>query len=260
MESTRRGRLTPSGTATSTARAKRLAESTGRPPMVKVGARETGFTGKVGEAQARGNHWLLNLGMAQHSIDEVAMMLPEGEPEATDWLSCMLARVGKEKITYFNRSVSKVQVNSLPSQYSVTYHFFTTAIPGVRLELMRLGNGHSPLHALYNLPGERGRDACVVHASFKVIDVAEYRRVLAHLQSEDWVCGQDCTSDYGLFSYWRKPGDEESLLWLKPRVNLRDAQQKPVLFSPEDEGIEFQYPNFEAEKAEYEVEYEDDEE
>lgn len=246
---TRRSRLTPSGIVSSAARAKRTAEGTGRPPMVKVGARETGFTGKVNEAAARGDSWLLRMGMAGYKIDEVAIMLPEDATQASDWLNCMMARVGTEGVTYFNRSVSKVQVHSLPSQYDVTYHFFTTAVKGVRLELMRLGNGHSPLHALYNLrEGSRGRDACIVHASFKVGTEEEYRTVLGHLVHEGWSCGQDCSSDYGLFSYWRQPGDKESMLWLKPRVNLRD--EKPLLFSPEDQGTEFQYPNFDAEQAE----------
>lgn len=252
-------RLTPSGTNTSESRARRIASKTGRPPMVRVGARETGLMAKVNEATTRGNLWLVDLGLS-YFIDEVAIMLPEAPKEAQDWHERMLDRVGTEGITYFNRSRSTVTVHSLPSKYEVEYHFFTTAIEGVRIELMRLGNGHSPLHALYNSPvrseDSRGRDACVVHASFKVPngDEQEYRMVCSVLAGAGWTCGQDCSSEYGLFGYWRKPDDEGSLLWLKPRVNLRDVP-KPPSKDPdaddllEDEGTDFQYPNYEAEKA-----------
>jgi hypothetical protein len=220
---TRRERLTPSGTVSSGARALRMASKTGRPPMVKVGARETSLTAKIGIATTRGNEWLLGARL-QYSIDEVAILLPEATKENAEWLECMLGRVGTDGVTYFNRSRSTVNVHSLPSKYEVEYHFFTTAVKGVRLELMRLGKGYSPLHALYNLPEDgRGRDGAIVHASFKVPDEDAYRDVLTELRSLGWVCGQDCSSEYGLFSYWRQPGDSDSLLWLKPRVNLRDG-------------------------------------
>lgn len=205
------------------ARVERAMARTGRPPMVKVGARETSLMAKIGVATVRGNEWLMGLGL-EYNIDEVAILLPEAPKENADWLECMMARVGTDNVTYFNRSRSTVNVHSLPSRYEVEYHFFTTAIEGVRLELMRLGQGYSPLHALYNLPEDgRGRDGAIVHASFKVPDEAEYRVVCAQLQGGGWVCGQDCSSDYGLFSYWRQPEDSDSLLWLKPRVNLRDG-------------------------------------
>lgn len=216
-------RTTPSGTRMSEARARRIATRIGRPPMVKVGSRETSLMAKVSEASSRGNNWLLDLGL-EYEIDEVAILLPEDPKEAQDWLERMLDRVGQEGVTYFNRSQSTVNVHSLPSKYEVVYHFFTTRVPGVRIELMRLGNGYSPLHALYNLREDgRGRDAAIVHASFKVPDEFEYGRVRRHLTDRGWVNGQECSSDYGLFSYWRQSNDQESLLWLKPRVNLRDG-------------------------------------
>lgn len=217
------GRTTPSGTRTAEARARRTASKTGRPPMVRVGAREMGLMDKVRDAVSRADVWLADLGLGR-TTDEVAMMLPEGVKESQDWYDRMMERVGTDGVTYFNRSQSKVTVRNLPSSYEVVYYFFTTAVPGVRLELMRLGNGHSPLHELYNRPEDsRGRDACVVHASFKCTSEGEYRNAMARLAGEGWSCGQDCSSDYGLFSYWRHPDDVESLLWLKPRVNLRDV-------------------------------------
>jgi hypothetical protein len=254
--------ITPSGTRASSVRARKLANALGRPPIVKVGARETGLMAKVGAARDRGNRWLHELGWDEYRIDEVAIMLPEAPKEKEDWRNRMMDRVGREGVTYFNRSRSTVIVNSLPSKYDVEYHFFTSNVPGVRIELMDLGSGHSPLHALYNQGGDspRGRDGCIVHASFKLSDEAVYRSALSSLAINGWVCGQDCSSDYGLFSYWRKPSDDESLLWLKPRVNLRDVP-KQVLFSPEDQP----FVPFEEDEEEYargekyeEVEFDDD--
>lgn len=264
--------ITPSGTHTSAARARRIASKTGRPPMVKVGARETGLMGKVRDAVTQGNQWLSDLCMTA-CIDEVAIMLPESAKEAQDWSERMLDRVGpKEGITYFNRSQSTVVVHNLPSKYEVEYRFFSTPLrtaggATVRIELMRLGNGHSPLHHLYNQPQDsRGRDACIVHASFKCNDEAEYRVICNHLASMGLNCGQDCSSDYGLFSYWRNPDFDGVLLWLKPRVNLRDVP-KPGYQGTADmvveEGQTFQYSTLEQEQATDEAplgEFEDDEE
>jgi hypothetical protein len=237
--------------------AARLGRDTGRPPMVKVGSRESSLNAKIGVAATRGGEWLKELGL-DYAIDEVAILLPEDPKENQDWLERMLDRVGTEGVTYFNRSVSRVVVHCLPSVYDVTYHFFTTAIAGVRLELMRLGNGHSPLHSLYNLREDgRGREGAVVHASFKVSNEPEYRNVTRYMQGLGWACGQDCSSDYGLFSYWRQPGDQESLLWLKPRVNLRD-EAKPFdeLMVPTQEG-HHEAPAF-LDDDQYEEEEDDD--
>jgi hypothetical protein len=247
-------RTTPSGTRTSEVRARRIATRTGRPPMVRVGARETGLMGKVGDATARGNEWLAKLGLS-YSIDEVAVLLPEGGKERDDWMACMLNRVGpKEQVTYFNRTTSQVTVNSLPSRYEVEYHFFTSAIEGVRLELMDLRGGYSPLHALYNLTEDgRGRDACIVHASFKVESEAAYRLVTSHMAAQGWSCGQDCSSDYGLFSYWRQPGDDTAMVWLKPRVNLRDGAAAPD-WMPEVQELELEGDEDEDELEEFEDE------
>lgn len=207
------------------------------PPMVRVG---WGMTDRqvnqtVETARERATTMLIAAGLADYFIDEVAFLLPpvNGGNGAT-WLARMMGRVGRAGFTYFNH-VDKdvVKCNPLPSQYEVIYDFFTTGVEGVRLELLTILEGHSPLHNMFEV-SDRDTDASVVHASFKVPDEDVYRMTLAHLQGEGWMCGQYCESSYGLFSYWRHPSDVESVLWLKPRVNLRDAA-KPVLFSPEDQ-------------------------
>jgi hypothetical protein len=100
---------------------------------------------------------------------------------------------------------------------------------------------------------DRDTDASVVHASFKVPDEDVYRLTLAHLQSQGWMCGPYCESSYGLFSYWRHPSDIESVLWLKPRVNLRDG-------AAADSMLEVQELDLEGDEDEEELEEFEDEE
>lgn len=194
------------------------------PPMVRVG---WGMTDRqvnqvVETARFRATAMLIAAGLADHVIDEVAFLLPPVNGNGAGWLTRMLARVGRAGFTYFNHVADDVvKCNPLPSQYEVSYDFFTTGVEGVRLELLTIGAGMSPLHSMFEM-SDRDTDASVVHASFKVVDEDVYRMTTAHLQSEGWMCGQYCESSYGLFSYWRHPSDVESVLWLKPRVNLRD--------------------------------------
>lgn len=205
---------------------------------MKVGGRESTetFLRNVSEAARQGKEWLVELGM-EHSIDEVALLLPEGR-EGDDWFNMMLDRVGKRGITYFNRSEDTVTVTPLPSQYRVRYDFFNTDLGSVRLELLRLREGHSPLHHLYGLKDSRPRDAAIVHASFKVASNDELHDTFVALSAAGWQCGQYCSSAYGRFGYWRKPADEAYPgLWLKPRVNLQlsDLDDELALIEDDEE-------------------------
>jgi len=180
----------------------------------------------VSEARMRGEAWLSELGYGACSIDEVALLLPEGK-NGDEWFQCMLGRVGHRGISYFNRDTDVVQCQPLPSEYDVEYYFFSTDV-GVRLELLCLRGGYSPLHDLYRRSGQASsNNADVVHVSFKVANEAVLKGTYAELHEAGWLLGQDCTSRYGRFGYWRKPGEEGPMLWLKPRVNLRDAA-KPL--------------------------------
>lgn len=205
------------------------------PPWVRLGYGETdrNLNTRIGEATQRGNEMLMKLGM-DYAIDEVAVLLPASPDRRTLWHSRMLDRVGKAGFTYFNHVKGDVvKCQPLPSQYTVTYDFFTTGVQGVRMEMLSLEGGHSPLHHAYDLVSRD--DAAIVHASFKVPDELTYRMALEHLATDGLVCGQSCESSYGRFSYWRDPNEAGALLWLKPRVNLRDGEE-PIL--PEVDDIE----------------------
>lgn len=176
----------------------------------------------VQDAMERGEGWLRELGYGGLVIDEVALLLPEGK-HGDEWFECMLHRVGKRGISYFNQSTDQVRCEPLPSGYEVQYDFFSTDL-AVRLELLRLRGGYSPLHDLYRREGRAsGVNAEVVHVSFKVPDEEALRLVYREMAERGWMLGQDCASRYGRFGYWRKPNEEGPLLWLKPRVNLRDV-------------------------------------
>jgi hypothetical protein len=210
-----------------------LRKKEARPPTVRVGARESDNTlyTRVKETVSRANGWLKETTLDAYALDEVALLLPDSQA-GDEWFAQMLYRVGNRGITYFNRSEDVVECLPLPSRYSVRYDFFSTEL-GVRLELLRMKDGFSPLHNLYDIH-DRGRDAAIVHASFKVPNGLEYEETCSILRAHGWDLGQSCSSTYGEFSYWRKQGDEGSLLWLKPRVNLRDAVG-PVLPSSEEQ-------------------------
>lgn len=220
---------------TDTRRPRRPLRDKGQPPMVWVG---WGMTDRqvnqmVENARSRAGAMLLALGMTGRFIDEVAFLLPPVNGNGATWLARMMGRVGRAGFTYFNHVEDAVKCNPLPSRYEVVYDFFTTGVEGVRLELLTIVAGLSPLHSMFEV-SDRDTDASVVHASFKVPDEEVYRLTLDHLQREGWMCGQYCESSYGLFSYWRHPSDTESVLWLKPRVNLRDHTPTEAVNDPEE--------------------------
>lgn len=208
---------------TDTRRPRKPLRDKGQPPMVRVG---WGMTDRqvnqmVEAARERATTMLITTGLADYFIDEVAFLLPPVNGNGATWLARMMGRVGRAGFTYFNHVEDVVKCNPLSSRYEVVYDFFTTGVEGVRLELLTIVAGLSPLHSMFEV-SDRDTDASVVHASFKVPDEEVYRLTLDRLQRQGWMCGQYCESSYGLFSYWRHPSDTESVLWLKPRVNLRD--------------------------------------
>lgn len=149
-------------------------------------------------------------------IDEMALRFDNHE-DLFAWLTFAVRQDGYE---LFNSAEDWVTTKPLASSYGVNYWFLLTPYE-YRLELMHLGVGHSPLHHLLrpNTPGSLGR----VHASFKVKDEEEYANVVRTLKFTGWQDLQYCDSRYGKFSYW----EEESSpgpWFLKPRVNLRDAE------------------------------------
>lgn len=111
------------------------------------------------------------------------------------------------------QDVDRVEV---PEWFDVQYEFLH--LPGHqtwRIEAMQVLSGMAPLHDA----AMQGRDAAIVHASFKVptlehMHVAEHQLARAGLRS---LAGY--RNAYGVLSYWKGRHD----VYVKPRVNLRDA-------------------------------------
>lgn len=153
-------------------------------------------------------------------VDELALLVPNREMAA----QFIMRAVQEGRCSYFASSDDTVHTEPLGTKYDVTYHFLSLPRRPYRLEVMHVNGGHSPLHdAVSRGPG--GYDSIpVVHASFKPVFEPDTENGYDDARELLWRKGfrpsQECESDYGRFGYWRKPG--APLLFLKPRVNLRD--------------------------------------
>jgi len=160
-------------------------------------------------------------------IDEMALMFTS-PAWALRWISSAVRIPG---MTLFNSANDHVQTRPVPSRYDVHYWFlsspFTEGVdePGEerwRIECMYPHPG-SPLHDAYRRMMRRN-DVMTMHASFKGPDEEAYGVAVKTLRDNGYEAAQLCTSTYGRFSYWLPQEDEDgSGVYLKPRVNLRDA-------------------------------------
>lgn len=150
-------------------------------------------------------------------VDEFAVMSPTRS--ASDRLANRL--VSHSGVEMFNSASDRVWTRPFMTEYDVEYSFLRTP-NGFRLELMTIGSGFSPLHSAMT---RSQRDmGSVVHASFRCSDWEDYSQALRSMESNA-VHGQTCESKYGQFSYWL-PFSADKLLFLKPRINLRDTTPK----------------------------------
>jgi len=171
--------------------------------------------------------WLQDHGLP-FRIDEVAVMVRNKEEAG----SVVMEAVKVPGVSLFNHASDQVRTEPFSTEYRVTYNFLGTDM-GFRVELMHADRskgenathtGFSPLHdAAWGRCGARGPiDAGlpIVHASFKCVDLAAYDEAVSAI-SKAAQHGMTCCSTYGVFSYWL-PYDSDALVYLKPRVNLRD--------------------------------------
>ena len=152
------------------------------------------------------------------NVDEVAIMFRD--PDALrHWVEAAVRVPG---VTLFNTAHDRVVTSPIPGQYDVHYWFLTVPeeYGGWRIEAMYAHPG-SPLHDSL-LRRMLDQEALVVHASFKCADEEEYGSANSVLARNGYALAQRCDSTYGRFSYWRLD-EEEYTVFLKPRVNLRDA-------------------------------------
>lgn len=153
-------------------------------------------------------------------IDEIALLV-DTQTHADELLRC-LPELGWER---FNDAVDRVRTSPIPSVYRVKYVFFQHPEKSWRLEVMQMLEGYSPLHGAIVQPV--GGALCVpVHASFKTADEEQYAYAVSTLaESGGYLMAQRCDSTYGRFSYWTALDRADRVPYLKPRVNLRDAQE-----------------------------------
>lgn len=133
-------------------------------------------------------------------------------------------------VNLFNSAIDHVETSPIKSNYTVEYNFLEVDGLGMRVEVMRIDRGFSPLH--HNM--ETGND---VHFSFKVSD-SDYAVICNTLRNEGMELVQSCDSAYGAFSYWRVQGMPDDV-YLKPRVNKRDVEATPP---PNTDRGEFGHP------------------
>lgn len=152
--------------------------------------------------------------VARYTIDEIAVMFPD-EDARMAWL---MSAVKEEGVTIFNAATDVVKTNPIRSTYVADYVFLNRSGLRWRIEAMVVQEGVSPLHA------PMADEIRPVHASFKVHSRREWAKVYdAIAEDEDFWLAQSCVSDYGRFAYFAHCGEEETGLYLKPRVNTRDA-------------------------------------
>lgn len=151
-------------------------------------------------------------------VDEVAVIM-DSRATVGSVLPSMVANQG---IEYFNNAVDTVTAWPFGGTYKPEYHFFRTPYPW-RIELLRLPDGGSPVHAPYATQDNVTKSGLLlVHFSFKCDSKEEYEEAHDWLNKEA-VLAQSCESTYGRFAYWRSPALGKKMAYVKPRVNLRDG-------------------------------------
>jgi len=154
---------------------------------------------------------------AAHHIDEFALLVVD--PNSLRRLTDILFTFGWQQ---FNEATDYVKTGPIRSAYSVGYYFFKNPEKAYRLEVMRMIDGVSPLHAA--IPTPMSRQVCTpVHASFKCQDEETYAVARYMLDENGYTLAQQCESTYGRFSYFTELSQlAPRVPYLKPRVNTRD--------------------------------------
>lgn len=156
-------------------------------------------------------------------IDEVSVFFDQFEEDLMH--AYIKEAVSEPHVKLFNHAWDHVYTDPIAGEYDVEYNFLEVRDLGMRVEVMRIDRGTSPLHAslgTFRIPVATPH---VIHYSFKVDDLEEYKEVCDQLtDSPDTIFVQGCNSTYGAFSYWRMEDELGLQTFLKPRVNLRDAE------------------------------------
>lgn len=189
--------------------------------------------------------WMENTHGCYLQIDEVSLLFFDAEHV----FNFITQAVGEEGVWLSQTASDQVHVDPVRSRYNVHYWFLNHTDKPYRLELMlKDGNGLSPVHdqLRFDMMRQAHREAeesgddqfpdvhpikapVVVHLSFKAPSQPDYQLVNNGFnENEDCEFVQFCRSSYGQFAYWRVNDlwDNVSAVYLKPRVNLRDAMEE----------------------------------
>lgn len=170
-------------------------------------------------------------------IDEAAIMVPRGQ----FYVEQLLMGLESQGWDHFNSARDLVFANPFGTRYVVEYNFLRHPRYSWRLEVMQMskaedGNtGFSPLHQALWPNGQEPTwhdhaDFPIPHLSFKPpTDLVEavgarkaVRQCIDSVATRGAIIAQACQSTYGEFWYML-PVDALRQLYLKPRINLRDA-------------------------------------
>ncbi len=157
----------------------------------------------------------------------------------------------------FNTAEDVVYANPFGTRYTVSYRFYRHPALPYRLEVMVLGNqtgevGFSPVHhALWNQTVRMRQDndglLPIPHFSYKpqfpkspvtgkeMGPRRAYGQTVNHLRKEGFIPVQACQSTYGVFGYFIQ-NETDRQVYLKPRVNLRDAGHDCLTGGCNDQG------------------------
>ncbi len=155
-------------------------------------------------------------------IDELAFLAPDPW-QLAQVVERLVAEFGFEQ---FNTAMDTVSTSPIPSNYTVHYDFLRHPELSVRLEMMSIVGGASPLHD----PIRRGQahgTVCPVHASFKLLDRDMlHASQIAIEATGHYLHTMKCESRYGEFHYYlpRVVPFGNPYLYLKPRINTRDER------------------------------------
>lgn len=154
------------------------------------------------------------------NIDEVSLLF-RNDRLVWRWIENFVRNDPDVKL--FNVADDNVRTRPIESGYDVRYWFLETNSP-LRVEMMGLGDGFSPLHSALRA-NIRADDLypLVVHYSFKCFTVDDYGAILGKLRAATYEDVMHCESNYGRFSYWQAgPHTDKFPAYVKPRVNTRD--------------------------------------
>lgn len=171
--------------------------------------------------------YALDIAGIHRDIDEMSVLL---SPEELDSYRTIASEItgGMTHMEWFNGVEADTMTMERNGEgdgpaFMVRFEFFRPRDNGVglpwRVEAMSVLDGFAPLHG-----DPLGR---VVHASYKCHSDQTYEHDMKKLDEWGMTRIADYRNSYGKFSYWHNPefpwGADEKPVYLKPRVNLRDA-------------------------------------